>query len=595
MGLNSSCNSDWCVKPAQMFCECSQKVYCQNCFTKHMSQDLSHRGYSVNQSSPSLTFSKLRYLKSDKSTEVYEGLYKSKEVIIKLQYFTTKSDLNRKQEESALQRSTKHPNICKVLKSYIDEQFTEGFKFVMIMEKADKDLEDEIRLRIEPGLKWQEEELINYLNCLIDALALMQKNDMAHRDIKPANILLFGSVMKLADFGLSIQEPDLNMSNLGVVGTFMYLSPKLMKAYKDIESGKNDSGCTDHNPYKSDVYSLGLTFLYMCSLTQPNGLNFNIEGTTYLHHRLQREIGNLNYSRELKDLLKHMLQVEEENRPDFIELEKIVQKDNIEKISKIPVRHSFNISEIPAMESVFETCNTLITIEQILSDTLLPGFMKSALEAAVGSQKFSFSHQITTNEADYIKILTLENEIKALDLTNCQLAHDALNVICLGNMENIESLILGKNKFGRKGAKVLKNAFWPRLQVLRLWNCGIGNKGVKYLCDIFNDDMVEIFLGDNKINDSGAKTISRHLPTNLKILSLCDNLIGDEGARSLAIGFNKHKAIQQIYLDHNRICAIGLKYLLQFLPSTLKSLRVVGNEADEELLNGVSKKYKIIC
>ena len=46
----------------------------------------------------------------------------------------------------------------------------------------------------------------------------------------------------------------------------------------------------------------------------------------------------------------------EVNRPDFIELEKIVKKESIEEISKTPVRHSFNISEIPAMDSVFETC-----------------------------------------------------------------------------------------------------------------------------------------------------------------------------------------------------------------------------------------------
>lgn len=590
MGINSSCQADWCVKPAQLYCDCTQKTYCSKCFTVHMSIKSDHKASSIIQSSTPLIFTSLLYLRSDKTTEVYEGLYKSSPVIIKLQYFTTKSDLNRKQEEAALQRSTKHPNICKCIKSYIDESYTEGFKFVMIMEKAEKDLDDEIMSRVESQNFWTEDEIFHFLNALVDALEFMQRNEMAHRDIKPANILIFGDGnMKLADFGLSIQDDDLGNRDLKVVGTFMYLSPKLMQGYKDIEKGKNVSGCVEHNPFKSDVYSLGLTFLFVASLNQPHGLNFNIEGTTYLHHKLKREINSLKYSEDLKLVLSLMLEVDEEARLDFIELKKMLKREP-------QVSESFGVSEIPVVESVSEPIQASITIEQILSDNLLPHDIKLALNIAVEDNKLVLCHPILMDEADYIRIIMLEHKLKTLELINCELNSTTLSIILSGNLSGLTTLILGSNNLGRKGARILSEGLksCTQLQILRIWDTSIGNKGLKYCCPSLSSSISELFLGQNRINNKGAKILSRNIPQNLQILSLCDNQISDEGVRALAVSLNTHKNIRQIYLDRNKICAIGLKYLLSYLPSTLKTLRISGNGISEELGSKIPKGYKII-
>ena len=48
------------------------------------------------------------------------------------------------------------------------------------------------------------------------------------------------------------------------MGTLNYLSPELLFAFKENKFAFN------YNPYKSDVYSLGLVFLYFCSLCKPN-------------------------------------------------------------------------------------------------------------------------------------------------------------------------------------------------------------------------------------------------------------------------------------------------------------------------------------
>jgi hypothetical protein len=381
-----------------------------------------------------------------------------------------------------------------------------------------------------------------------------------------------------------------------------------MKAFKDIESGKNDSGCTDHNPYKSDVYSLGLTFLYMATFVTPNGLNFNIEGTNYLQHRLQREIAKVK-SKKIQDLLKVMLKVEENERPDFLQLEKLIDGKSFEILpnrfqklakpgKKLEKRQfqdcpqeSFSISEIP---SVSETCTSSVTVEQILNDTFLPVQMKSAIETAIKTKELRLSQLMIQNEAEYIKILLQEHLLTFLDLSNCGLTPDLLKIITEGNFSSLQSLVLGMNKIGRKGAKVLKKANFPCLRVLRLWKCGLGNKGVAHLGESLPETLTELFLGDNRIDDKGLKVICRYLPSGLEIISLCDNCISDEGARSLAVALNKHKNIQQVYLDYNKVNAIGLKYLLLYLPGSLKSLRLAGNELNDELLTGVSKRYKII-
>ena len=461
MGISSSCQEEWCVKPAEMHCDCVKKSFCSNCFSKHMSKASKtfHNAYSIIQNAGELFYKQLKYVKSDHSTEVYEGLLRATSVIIKVQYFTSKSDLNRKQEEAAIQRSSKHPNICKCLKSYIDETYTSGFKFVMVMEKALRDLDQEIVDRVEKSYFWVEDDIISYIIKLVDALSFMQQNNLTHRDIKPANILVFSNnLLKLADFGLSIQEEEIfNTKSLGVVGTVLYLSPKLMKAYDDVQKGKNLTGLVEHNPYKSDVYSLGLTILYMASLKEPCGLNFNIEGTTYLQNRVQRAIQQIPYSQDLKMILSAMLETEENSRMDFLQLKKYLKNE------PEPLTLSFGVSDISANEvnRVSETINTnktsTLTLSQIINDPLLPIPIKLAINSISSSKSMILAHTILPVEADYIRFALIGSNIITLDLGDCNLGHKGLEVIIETDLSTIENLSLGNNNLGKRGAKILMN------------------------------------------------------------------------------------------------------------------------------------------
>lgn len=154
----------------------------------------------------------------------------------------------------------------------------------------------------------------------------MQKFDIVHSDVKPENIALGPDGVKVIDFGIALTGYTNLISEsatLKVGGTFPYFSPLLNNAYREFLAGNNPGARVNHNPYKSDVYSLGLTFYSICSLRTPNGLNEYGDG---LQEKVTKEISALSYGQPVKQILTRMLTVREEARPDFIELYQFVQK-----------------------------------------------------------------------------------------------------------------------------------------------------------------------------------------------------------------------------------------------------------------------------
>ena len=164
------------------------------------------------------------------------------------------------------------------------------------------------------------------------------------------------------------------------------------------------------------------------------------------------------------------------------------------------------------------------------------------------------------------------------------------------DLESIEILSLGNNNLGKRGAKVLMNNMekLSNVKILRLWSNRFGDNGIKYLFQDIPQRIEELYLSDNNINEDGAKCISRNIPKALKILSLPDNNIGDKGARLISIALSKISGILHLYLDNNNIGPIGVKYLTSYLPNTLKSLRIIGNQIPPNLASTLSSyKYKI--
>ena len=190
----------------------------------------------------------------------------------------------------------------------------------VLMPLAEKDLEMEISERIRRKKFYKEKELIDMIKQLVEALYYLQKErKVAHRDIKPENILIFKNhVLKLADFGEAKVNNE-NKKKKTIRGTEFYMSPIL---YEGNLKSKYD---IQHNPFKSDVFSLGYCFICASAL-DPEVINEirQVKDQSKIKSILKKYFPK-EYSDKYINLLLKMITLDENERVDFIGLDKILQ------------------------------------------------------------------------------------------------------------------------------------------------------------------------------------------------------------------------------------------------------------------------------
>lgn len=194
----------------------------------------------------------------------------------------------------------------------------------VLMDLAVRDWEKEIEVRGVKKKYYTEQELMTIMKELIHTFAELQRHNISHRDIKPQNILLLpdGS-FRIADFGEAkrVLSSNKKTARQTIRGTELYMSPILFHALKS--KGFNDL-YTEHNTFKSDVFSLGLCLLLAASLTFKSLISIReLEDMISIKLKLSGYLKK--YSGKFTDLLYHMLELNEKMRFDFIELEKYVQ------------------------------------------------------------------------------------------------------------------------------------------------------------------------------------------------------------------------------------------------------------------------------
>ena len=200
-------------------------------------------------------------------------------------------------------------NLCHI------NSFTSLYDFYEIMELAEKDWEKEILWRNNNQLFYQEYELMEIFGNLIKTFSLLQNKNITHRDIKPQNIMIINGNFKICDFGNSRILKNGNIIVQKIRGSEIFMSPILFKGYR---SGRLT---IRHNTFKSDVFSLGMCFLLAATL---NYRSLNHIRELYNMKIIRRILDNYlgkRYSEKLINLLLIMLQIEENNRPDFSQLE----------------------------------------------------------------------------------------------------------------------------------------------------------------------------------------------------------------------------------------------------------------------------------
>ena len=168
-----------------------------------------------------------------------------------------------------------------------------------------------------------EKVLHKFLKCLAIAGSFLQKSCVAHRDIKPQNVLITKqNEIFLTDFDEAINVK----SAVGIYeirGSEAYMSPILEK---NLILGQKK---VKHNVFKSDVYSLGLSFVYAMTKNLEILPKIKKCEDDKVNEKLLRDniVKGGKYSDDFIKTIMKMVAYEEKNRFDFHELAELFKKN----------------------------------------------------------------------------------------------------------------------------------------------------------------------------------------------------------------------------------------------------------------------------
>jgi NIMA (never in mitosis gene a)-related kinase len=237
-----------------------------------------------------------------------------------------KKEIELVENEVAILRNLNHPLITKYYKS-----FKEGDCLYIVMEFMDNgDLSKLIKGHQTLKKPIEEERLWNIFIQALKSLEFVHSKELIHRDIKPENLFIScDGTIKLGDFGVAAnyhkknnnKQPNMKnmqkiqqMQNVGkmdckgtVVGTAPFMSPEM------IENTEYD--------LTSDVYSMGCAFFETMYWNVPRAPALDIMGLVEGKNVLKLQdvpIKNNKdvYSKELVNLVRKMIELKKEKRPD---------------------------------------------------------------------------------------------------------------------------------------------------------------------------------------------------------------------------------------------------------------------------------------
>lgn len=208
--------------------------------------------------------------------------------------------LNR---EIKILREIHNPNIVKMKDAFI----TPNNVYLIFEYCGDGDLEC---YRNKNGVKSRltESETLKFMSHICNGFKTLCNLKIIHRDIKPSNILLHGGNAKIADFGFArfIDHESNNITMTVGIGTPLYMAPEIYRG-------------TVYTS-KCDVWSFGvMIFELLYGMTPWIGKS--------AHHLFESVIpGGFSFpskpkcSKEIKDLIKRMLTIDENERISWEEI-----------------------------------------------------------------------------------------------------------------------------------------------------------------------------------------------------------------------------------------------------------------------------------
>ena len=250
----------------------------------------------------------------------------NKEYAMKKMMLKTKAEIKRNKEQNDIIcnyiKKTESNGVIKIfgtqcneIENNLDDLDNKyEYNFYVLMELADIDWEKEINKRKITKNYYTESEIHNIMRQLIKSFSSLQKNNITHRDIKPQNILIVDNIYKIGDFG-EAKITDNYIIKQSIKGTELYMSPILFRALSKRQN------IIIHNTFKSDVFSLGMCLFYAVTLTFKSLYDIREINDSKLIKKILEKYLIVKYSHNFVNILVKMLEVDENLRPDFIELE----------------------------------------------------------------------------------------------------------------------------------------------------------------------------------------------------------------------------------------------------------------------------------
>lgn len=225
------------------------------------------------------------------------------------------------ERETQTLKRLNHQNIVK----FIEEGYENNHKLVyLVLEYLDG---QDIKQYFDSGIDLKTQ--LDIFLQIIDGISHAHSKNIIHRDIKPDNIKIVDRdekpVAKILDFGIAIITTTILTNTIRSYHTPLFSAPEQI----NLEGVSRDS----------DIYSLGMTFLYLLS-SQQSKIDFH-EGRdkTILYNSAQEKLANYNFL-PLVDILKKATDKDRGNRPKLDEIRKEIANLKEELSEKMAVTFS---------------------------------------------------------------------------------------------------------------------------------------------------------------------------------------------------------------------------------------------------------------
>ena len=238
--------------------------------------------------------------------------------------------LKKIQEKDTNHYFIKFLNFC-IIKEESDEYSSNSTAYIL-MEKGLRSLSEVLLSRKKNPhnfIYFSLEEVLRIIKHLIDAFAFLQRElNMAHCDIKPQNILMMKEndlEFKVCDVGAGeLLMNDQHTRTKTIEGSIPFIAPELLA--ENLFSKKS------YNPFKADVFSLGLCIIYIITFrtfTRIDRQSLNEEIFQETLNEWIDESYSIMKNDDLKVLLKEILIRDPKLRPDFKDLQEKILTMNL--------------------------------------------------------------------------------------------------------------------------------------------------------------------------------------------------------------------------------------------------------------------------